>query len=456
MALTNSIKQNWGKLDESWRFAISAFLVARLFYAVWSWVILTIQPIAVHYIDVNRQPAVLFLDLYTIQQNTYLRSVNGIELNFRSASRNTVKDLQTSSTWDIHSGLALEGYFKGISLTSAPTPSNMFAYLNTKPYSNAWLGMWQRFDANWYISIAENGYGSIEGDVHFPPLYPLLIRLTIPIFGSGFLAGLVISQLATLCALKLLFNFFNQWTQNTGRETVAYFLIYPTSFFLFSTYTESLFIVVALLSLRAMHKRDWAWAGFWIFCSVLLRLQGIALSTTMLYLMWKDNHFLRKMSHWAGLIASGFGLLFYFLFRSTLITGSALPFVEPNLHARLVLPWETYLYAVRIIFSGRANHIDILNWSVATIFIILFITKWKKTPTEYNLYAGFTLLIILVRIVDGQPLISFSRYSLTLFPLFHYFALNGKYPVLRRLIIYTFLALNLFLSSEFFGWGFVA
>ena len=226
MKFINSIKQKWLNLDEAWRIAITAFLIARIFYAVWSWIILTIQPVAVHYIDVESQPGVSFLNLYTAKAYTYVREIKGNSLTFRPTSKDTVADLQTDSVWNIYTGEAIQGKYQGIKLVGGTLPSDMFPYHNVKPYPNAWLALWQRFDANWYTSIAENGYGNINGDDHFPPLYPLLIRLMQPIFGNAFIAGLVISHLATLYVLKLLYDLFNQWgNQISGNQTLLYFLI---------------------------------------------------------------------------------------------------------------------------------------------------------------------------------------------------------------------------------------
>ena len=266
MSFLTDIKQKWGKLDESWKFTITAFLVARIFYALWSWVILTIQPVAIHYINAGANPAVAFMSLQTSQAYGYLREVNGEELSFKSASKDTVMDLGTNSLWNISTGTALEGNHKGSTLSPAAIPPDMFPYHLTKPYSIAWLALWQRFDVNWYTSIAEHGYGGISGDDHYPPLFPLLIWLVTPIFGNAFIAGLVISHLAAFCAIKLLYDLFNQWSSApAGKKTVFYFLIYPTSYYLFSAYTESLFLVTALLSLRFMKKQAWGWAGFWAF-----------------------------------------------------------------------------------------------------------------------------------------------------------------------------------------------
>lgn len=444
-------------LDESWRFAIIAFLVARIFYALWSWVILTIQPIAVHYIGSEDQPAVIFLNLNKAQSYAYLRQVHGDTLSFRSASNNTVLDLQTNSVWDIYTGTAIDGQYKGINLPTIVAPTDMFPYQSTKPYPNAWLSLWQRFDANIYMTISERGYGQIEEDTHFPPLYPMLINIIASIIGDSYLAGLLISHLALLYSLKLLHKVFSNWGNNSsGNRAIGYLLLYPASFFFFSVYTESLFLMTVLLSMGSMKNRSWAWAGFWTFCAILTRLSGMALMAPMLYLMWKDRPFLHKLQHWIALSLPGLAVLLYLYLRATQMPEGIFPIAEPSWHARLVLPWESYLYAVKIILSGHFNYIDLLNLITATLFIILLLSGWKNIPIEYNLYSAFSLLIILIRIVDTRAFNSMLRFSLALFPLFFALGLAGEDSRYRRIIVYTFAFLNLYLSAEFFGWGWVA
>jgi hypothetical protein len=453
-----TLSQRWKTIDEAWRFAIITFLAARLFYALWSLAILTVQPLAVQNIELSNEPILTIFNLQNSQTYTYLREIDGQVLNFRAAGATTVADLQTGSTWDISTGLALQGQYQGSVLSPSKTASSeIFPYHSTKPYPIKWLAIWQRFDANWYTSVADNGYGMLGGDDHFPPLFPVLIRILEPLFGSAFLAGLLISHLATLYALKLLYDTFYEWGGSyLAKRTVVFLLIYPTSFFLFSVYTESLFLVTALLSLQYMKKGSWAWAGFWVFCAVLTRLQGAALIVPMIYLMWRKHTFLRKAASWFGLAIPAIGGLFYLFLRSMQVTHDVVPLVEADWHARLVPPWETYWYAIQTLASGRFTFIDFLNWVVVTLFLILLVAGWRKIPFEYNLYTAFSLLIMLIRIVETQPLISMSRYSLTLFPSFFIFGLAGENPVLRRLVIYTFIPLNLYLSAQFFLWGWVA
>ena len=457
MSLASRLKAMWGKLDESWRVAITLFLVIRTFYALWSWIVLTVQPVAVHYIEVRDEPAVIFLDLHTAQSFAYLREVNGQLLTFRAAGNNRVTDLQTGSLWDIHTGAASEGYFKRTGLSPTVPESNMFAYFGIKPYRNAWLGLWQRFDAIWYTSIAEYGYGAIDGDYAFPPFFPLLIRFLKPVFGDAFLTGLFLSHITTLYALKLLYEVFVQWSEGgTAQQTLVFFLLFPSSFFLFSVYTEPLFLVLAILSMKCMQDHKWLWAGFWTFLAILTRLQGIALFAPMLYLMWKDAPFLRRVQHWSGLLFAGSGFLLYAYLRSIIIQSYDGPFSDPAWQARLVPPWEAYLMGIQNILSGMFNYIDLLNWLVTTLFMILLVAGWRKIPLEYNLYSSFSFLVILTRVVEGQPLLAMLRYSLTLFPIFFSIEKVTRNPWLRRIIIYTWIALNLYLSAEFFGWGYVA
>ena len=174
----NALLHRWKTIDEAWRFAILTFLAARLFYVLWSLAILTLQPLAVQNIELSNEPILTIFSLQSSQSYTYLRETNGKVLTFRVASASTITDLQTSSIWDISTGTALQGSYRGSTLLPSKTASSeIFPYHNAKPEARAWLAIWQRFDANWYTSVADNGYGTIGGDDHFPPLFPVLIRI---------------------------------------------------------------------------------------------------------------------------------------------------------------------------------------------------------------------------------------------------------------------------------------
>lgn len=448
----------WQSLDESWRYTITVFVIVRLLLGLWSLLILTIQPVAIQNFEYADEPILSIFKLQDSHGYVYTREVNGQVLTFRPLDKDFMVDAQTGTVWDISNGKAIQGSLAGITLASAKENSEkFFPYHGVMPYQRTWLAVWQRFDANWYLSITERGYGNIAGDDHFPPLFPLLVRLFTPLFGSAFLAGLFLSHTATFFSIKLLYDTFSEWgPKENAKRGVLYFVIYPTFFFFFSVYSESVFLLAALLCMQAMRKRAWVWAGFWIFCATLTRLQGVALLAPMFLLLWRDHTPLRRPDYWVGLALGGLGGLFYIFVRSLQVTSGAVPLVEAEWHARLVPPWQTYWYSIQTLLSGHFTFIDFLNWSVATLFIVLLVWGWRKIPLDYNLYTAFSLFIILIRIVDTQPLISFSRYSLVLFPCFYTLSLAGENPYLRRVIVYGSILLALYLSGQFFLWGWVA
>ncbi|HEU0293305.1 MAG TPA: hypothetical protein VFR47_11255, partial [Anaerolineales bacterium] len=404
------------------------------------------------------KPAILFLDLNTSKTYTYFREVGEQALEFRSAGINAVSDLQTNSLWDIRSGNSLQGSFIAASLVpTIYSAETMFSYFRASPYPDPLLAMWQRFASNIYITIAEKGYGQIAEDTHFPPLYPALMHLLSFVFGDAFLAGLFLSHAAILYSLKLLHEIFSQWSDpSSSKRAIAGLLLFPVSFFFFSIYSESLFLMSVLPSMRAMSSHSWIWAGFWMFCAILTRLTGVALLTAMLYLMWKDRPLLGALKHWIGLSLPGLSVLLYLYVRIAHLLQRALPFSEPSWYARLVPPWESYLHALKIMFSGHSNYIDLLNLATATQLLALFLWGWKKIPMEYNLYSAFTLLILFSRVVETKAYNSMLRFSLTRFPLFFILRLAGKDAQYQRIITSSVACLNLFLSAKFFGWGWVA
>src|SRR5687768_4345427 len=104
MSFIDQLIKRWKTLDESWRFAITAFLIARLFYGLWSWMILTIQPLAVQNIDLSGEPVLTIFNLETSQAYMYLREIDGQSLTFRAISGTIVTDLQTGGLWDSSTG----------------------------------------------------------------------------------------------------------------------------------------------------------------------------------------------------------------------------------------------------------------------------------------------------------------------------------------------------------------
>src|SRR5436305_1479522 len=124
---------------------------------------------------------------------------------------------------------------------------------NVHPFVN----MWSRWDAGWYLGIAQNGYtfGSGEpANVGFFPLYPYLVRAThwiLPLPGDiGWLAlGIILSNAALIVALSYLYQLILlDSEQPIAARAVLYLCLFPTTLFLSAFYTESLFLALVVAS----------------------------------------------------------------------------------------------------------------------------------------------------------------------------------------------------------------
>ncbi len=443
--------------DKALRWSIGAFLIARVALTLWSLLVAVLLPTAVQNLDLSGAPVLASFDLSTSARYAYSRQVDGAVLTFRASAPDAVTDAQTGSVWSLRDGRAVSGAYAGRTLDPpAYSVEEIFPYRGVAAETNLLLALWQRFDANWYVAIAERGYGSIDGDVHFPPLYPALIRLGGALLGNYFLAGLLISNLATIAMLVVFYHVaLDHFDASVAARATAFLLIFPTAFFFFSAYTESLFFLVALLALRAMERRAWLWAGFWSFCAILIRLQGIALFVPLVYALWTaypiDKKFARLVS--LALAAGAMGL--YLFIRGVGGDAALIPLAEPSLNARLVSPWENYFYALQTLVSGHFIAADVLNWAVTTIFIVLLVIGWRKLPMTYSLFAAASLVVLTLRLVETQPLNSMSRYALTLFPVFLLLGKWGENAWVQRAVIYSSFALTLYASAQFFLWGWI-
>lgn len=165
------------------------------------------------------------------------------------------------------------------------------------------LGVWQRFDTNWYIGIAAGGYHSPQ-QIAFFPLFPALIKLLSVLTGGNLLvAALLVSNLSALSALIALGG-FAAWEArdvSMARWTMLALLIYPFSFFLVAAYTEGLFITFSALCLLFARQGHWRWAGLMALLAGATRPTGAALIIPLAW-EWLRQRGLLQPDQWRGLL----------------------------------------------------------------------------------------------------------------------------------------------------------
>jgi len=451
--MIEAVRKAFRRIDPAWRAGLLVFILARLFYSLWSFVLVSVVPLAVQNITLGGEPILTVFDLRQNSGYVFSRQVDGQVLTFRAAGRSTVTDLQNRDLWDINSGRAIAGKFTGESLSPADYhPSDIFPSQGVAASRSPLLAVWQRFDTNWYLKIASSGYSGEDGSTAFFPFYPLLIRLAGFLLGNDLLAALLISSLALLGALVLLRNLAAELTDpRTADRTLLYLMIFPTSFFFFAAYTEGLFLFLVLASWQSARRRLWWLAALAGVLAALTRLQGVLLILPLAY-MWVTQKERRRWWQAVALLAIPTATLAFFLFTKTAMASD----LQNLWHGIFLWPWQNIWAALTQIGSGTGSVIDVLNLAATVLFGFLCIPAWKRLPHEWFLYMLVMILVPIFRMNATQPLVSMSRYVIVLFPGFLLLGMWGKNPWVNRLIVYLGVLAALYFSAQFLSWGWVA
>lgn len=347
-----------------------------------------------------------------------------------------------------------------IPLNTSPDPV-LRPYMGVEPESQPLLAIWQRWDTLHYQAIAERGYSAFDTSLFTPPLYPFLMRVVSFLSGGNtLLAGMIISLAACISAIIIFYRLaqFELKDESRARWAVIYLAIFPTSFFLFAPYTEPLFLTGAVLCLLAMRKGDWLTAGFAGAFAASTRLTGAILFLPVLWYAYKNWLEMRKPIVWLApfLVAatSASFPLYTWLGLGYSITA---PFEAQSqrFHGGITLPGVNIVKAFQEMFAGNFPATNFLDIFFTLIFLAVGVGVWKKLPRIYGVYYASFMAVYLIRIANVYPLLSMSRYVLSLFPAFLVMAQYDENPILKRILIYGSILGALFLSAQFAMWGWV-
>lgn len=177
--------------------------------------------------------------------------------------------------WRILLFLLLFVAIRAVSLQSNFLGGGIDNYLKT-PYLWAWVN----FDGEHYLSIAQRGYQPLT--YFFFPVYPLIVRLISSVFVDSFVGqavtGLLVSHISILLALVGLWKLLSlDYKKEIIQLTILLLLIFPTSFYFASFYTESVFLALVVWSLYFARKRRWLLASLLAGLASATRVTGIVL-----------------------------------------------------------------------------------------------------------------------------------------------------------------------------------
>ncbi|MBI2074630.1 MAG: glycosyltransferase family 39 protein [Candidatus Levybacteria bacterium] len=340
------------------------------------------------------------------------------------------------------------------------------------PVSSFFLYPWANFDGVHYLRIAGDGYTNNGG---FFPFFPLIIHVASLAFGGSsvfgsveFFSALILSNIFFLLAFIVFYFLIRfDFSEKIAVSSIVFLLLFPTSFFFGSIYTESLFLLLSLLCFFHARRKEWLQAGILGSLLTATRIVGISIFPVILYEFIVAEKvqlaFRQKKDRLKLFIKSlplyfiPLGLLSYMWFN-VLKWGNAFYFLKAQgtlMNGRstdsIILFPQTLVRYAKILptvsFYQYEWWIALLEISTFIIVSILLFVAWKKgIRFSYILFSLFCFLIP----VSSGTFTGLPRYSVVLFPIFIALALinNKKIQIAYAIISTVLLFILLMLFSR--------
>ncbi len=319
-----------------------------------------------------------------------------------------------------------------------------------------WLDVWGRWDSIWYLDVARNGYrlmgplATTQSNVAFFPLYPALVaglHALLPASWQGeralFFAGVLLSNGFALAALWLV----HEWVRESwgdaalARRATLYLLLFPAGFFLGCIYSESLFLLLAVLVFRCAERRQWWRAGLAALLLASTRPAGVLIALPLAWMLFASGE--RDWRRVASLALAPLGLLAHALHLRA-VTGDplALFHAQRAWNRSLAPPWRILVHPVD--FHPWMGPIEAL--ALALFFGLGLWLLRRRQDRPYGLF----VLASLAPIFASGMLVSAARFVSVLFPGFALLARAGRRELIDRTVTLVFAAGQILL---FFAWS---
>ncbi len=304
------------------------------------------------------------------------------------------------------------------------------------------LGVWQRFDAIWYLHIARSGY-DLPAAAVFYPLYPALIKFLSIFVREPLAAALLVSTVAAFLFFWGLENLLAvDLEPDFVRRSVLLAAAWPASFTLFAGYAESLLAALLVWAVYSARRERWAAAGTLAFAAGLAKAAGALVCVPLLVLAWKKP--------WRAKLAAAAGLAGPAVFTVWLeSTGrqSAGAVYPKYWHTVNAWPMDTLLESLAGAFA--LHPVILLNLPV--LLLVTFLVLKKRFRLEYTLFGISAVLVFLSK--RTEPLLqSTLRYLVIVFPAYPAAAAYLKSRTWLVVVLAGALLLNVAMLYLFFDW----
>lgn len=289
-----------------------------------------------------------------------------------------------------------------------------------------WLSIWGVWDTSPYLRIAENWYptgaSADYGTYAFFPLYPLLMRVVGFPFGSSFIGGVIVSNLALLAGAWVIYRLTAMETDHrTGLRAALFLLLCPVGFIFSGVFTEAIFLAFTIAAFYCTRRCGVGWGGYWLYACALgglaamTRVPGVFIAPLLLWeYMKRRNYDVRKIRPdvlLLALVPLGLGL---FMLQCYWLTGDALTFLTAQ-----KLWGREYADPVSALATAiGSGHLPSIMGACYSIAVLLAVTVFHRRIGP--IFLVWTLILTLLPLLSTHPHnpLNLLRYTMVAFPLF--------------------------------------
>lgn len=348
---------------------------------------------------------------------------------------------------------AILAFFANVTFP-ADQPSHVTMFGRPSPFWDAFI----RYDSGWYHQIARDGYGFVAGGpsvgvgkagkIAFFPVYPILMRYAGRLFGPEasdiYLGGILVAWTSFALAMVALFYLARlDLPRRCAERAVLLTAVFPFAFFFGLVYTESLFLLLTVLSFYGFRTRRWWLGGAAGALATATRVNGILMLPALAWIAWQAAPpTIRDRARAATgvlLAAAGVGAYSVFVYRLSgnpfewaasisrwgYYPGGA-PWIAPMwLITRLLLHPYAYLA------GDRMAPYDTLYGMTGILFLAVVPLIWRRLGAAYGLF----MLLNLWLPMSSGVFEGVGRYCAVLFPCFIWLASIRHRDVSTALVV---------------------
>lgn len=336
-----------------------------------------------------------------------------------------------------------------------------------------------RWDAVWFLGVAQDGYGQGASEAFFP-LYPALVAVAGALAGSLLAGGVLVSLGGLACALYLLHRLVElDFGREVAATTVLLVALSPMAFVFSAVYSESLFLALSVGAVLAARTGRWWWAGVAGGLAAMSRSAGVVLVVPLALQFFQDGGLgsLRRLSP---LALVPLGLVAYCTLLALAGEDPLAPLAAQEMWMRefagpFAGAWDGAVAAfqgARQLLSGSrdpvfftaaggdpfavaGHNLHLFAWLVAAG--VALVGAARRLPVAYAAYAGAALALPLSWPVAPQPLMSLPRFLAVLWPLWLWLALWAHERPARRRPAVALCAAGLVVATGMFAtWRWIA